>query len=249
MSRLFAFAALLLALAPATLAQQYPGFNNPIAGQFAERGAHYVMSQKLKKGGYILYFRHAQREKWDSVLAFDVYEMATGEDAQKQTWAKSVCLTHQGVEESRMLGKILKLAKVPVGYVAASPICRARQMAMIAFGRIDQIEDGLAHTPVVNPSNEKEFSAALERFLREVPIAAGKNVIVSAHENTLRNNPGIFASGHAMIGDQLIKETGFIVIRRDSQGKLHVVHRYWDLGEFATSAVDLHPRERKRKAN
>jgi hypothetical protein len=79
-------------------------------------------------------------------------------------------------------------------------------------------------------------------------VQPGKNTVVIAHENTLRNNPGAFASGHALIGGELIKETGFLVLRRDAQGKLHVVHRYWDLGEFATSAVDLHPRKPKPRA-
>src|SRR5688500_10200764 len=37
----------------------------------------YDVAQKLKSGGYILYFRHGQREKWDAVIAFDVYETAT----------------------------------------------------------------------------------------------------------------------------------------------------------------------------
>tara|TARA_B100002052_G_C15424698_1_gene394363 strand:+ start:132 stop:341 length:210 start_codon:yes stop_codon:yes gene_type:complete len=31
-------------------------------------------TKKLVKGDYILHFRHAQREKWNDVTAFDAYE-------------------------------------------------------------------------------------------------------------------------------------------------------------------------------
>ena len=36
----------------------------------------YEWANKIIKGGFILYFRHAQREKWDdTVTAYDAYEL------------------------------------------------------------------------------------------------------------------------------------------------------------------------------
>src|SRR5687767_102704 len=81
--------------------------------------------EALRGGGYIVYFRHAQRQKWDSVIAFDVYELATGDDSARVSWRDAVCLTHQGTEEASMIGAIFRLARIPVGTVLASPSCRA----------------------------------------------------------------------------------------------------------------------------
>lgn len=199
------------------------------------------VAHELRQGGSILYFRHAQREKWDSVIAFDVWEVATGSDSRNETFRDAVCLTPQGVEEAIMIGKILELGQVPVGAVWASPSCRAKQTAELAFGRIDTLSSGLAHTPVVNPSNEQAFKEELRRVLTTVPIEPGHNAVIVAHGNTLENNADLFASGAGLVQKGLILETGFWVIRRDQDGSLRVVARYNSLGQFASAAIDLDP--------
>jgi phosphohistidine phosphatase SixA len=197
--------------------------------------------EQVRQGGYILYFRHAQRQKWDSVIAFDVYEIATGMDGNGASFKNAVCLTPQGIEEAKMIGEIFRLARIPAGHVLASPSCRARQTAMFAFGHIDSISNSLAHTPVVNPRNTAAFSAELKRVLTTVPILPGTNTIVAAHNNTLDYNLDIFASGTKLINKSVLLETGFYVIRRDSDLSLHVVQRFNELGQLASSFIDLDP--------
>jgi len=196
------------------------------------------VAQDIAKGGYILYFRHGNREKWDSVIAFDVYEMATAADSALASYKDAVCLSPQGVEEARMIGKILALAKVPVKTVVSSPSCRAMQTAKLAFGRVDQVSNGLAHTPATNARNRAEFAAEIKRVLSTVPAGPGEVTVIAAHGNTLENHPEIFAEGAEMIR-ALLQETGFYVIARDADGKLRVVQRFQNLGEFAANAIDL----------
>lgn len=197
------------------------------------------MAVELQKGGYILYFRHAQRSKWDTVLAFDIYEMATGVGAAESTFRDAVCLTAQGREEAKMIGKLFELAKIPIGAVAASPSCRARQTGELAFGHVDVISKGLAHTPVTNARNAGEFSAELQKLLNKVRVEPGKNAAIAGHGNTLENNKKLFVEGTFFLGAPAVSETGFWVIKREQNGALKIVQRYLNIGEFAVNAVDL----------
>lgn len=202
------------------------------------------MVEELRGGGFILHFRHAQRQKWDSVIAFDVYEATTGVDGATASFTDAVCLTPQGVEEAKMIGEIFRLGSIPVGHVIASPSCRARQTALLAWGRIDAISTSIAHTPVTNHDNEKAFTAELKRILTTVPIEPGTNTIVSGHGNTLEYNPELFASGRDLLNRQALLETGCYAIRREPDGTLHLVRRFNVLGELAAHAIDLDPAAR-----
>lgn len=197
--------------------------------------------EQIRRGGFILYFRHAQRQKWDSVIGFDVYEIAAGVDGNSASFKNAVCLTPQGIEEAKMIGEIFRLGRIPAGHVVASPSCRARQTAMNAFGRIDAISNGLAHTPVVNARNSAAFSAELKRVLTTAPILPGTNTIIAAHNNTLDNNRDLFASGANLINTNILLESGFYVIRRDSDLSLHVLQRFNDIGKVASTFIDLDP--------
>jgi phosphohistidine phosphatase SixA len=197
------------------------------------------VAQDIKKGGYILYFRHPQRQKWDSVIAFDVFELATGTNALDATFRDAVCLTPQGREESKMISKIFELAKVPVGAIIASPSCRARQGAELAFGHVDSTNMALAHTPVTNTGNAATFSAELKRVLSTISVEPGKNAIIFAHGNTLENNKSLFSSGEELLSAPSLQETGFFAIKRDADGKLHIVQRFLNLGDFAANSIDL----------
>jgi phosphohistidine phosphatase SixA len=199
----------------------------------------FEMAQALKKGGYLLYFRHPERQKWDSVIAFDVHEAAVGKDAAKTSYSDAVCLTPRGKEEAKMIGQVFALAGIPVGTVAASPICRARQTAQLAFGRIDIINHGLIHTPVANKSNAQEFKQELKHLLTTVKLNSGTNTIISAHENTIRNHPDLFVEGADLLKGPLVQETGLYVIQRDGAGGLHLLHKFMSLGDLAANGIML----------
>jgi phosphohistidine phosphatase SixA len=198
-----------------------------------------ISAQEIKKGGYILYFRHPQRQKWDSVIAFDIYELATGTNSAEAAYRNAVCLTAQGREEARMIGKIFEIARVPVGQVASSPSCRAHEGAKLAFGKVDMVSLGLVHTPVTNSDNAAAFSAELKRVLSTIAIEDGKNAVVMAHGNTLENNRNLFSEGKQFLAPPALSETGFYVIKRDAEGKLRIVQKFHNLGNFAASAIKL----------
>jgi hypothetical protein len=128
---------------------------------------------------------------------------------------------------------------VPVGRVVSAPACRARQTAELAFGRIDSVSLGLAHTPVSNAANAAAFKKALQDTLTTVSVDPGKNAVITAHGNTLENHPDLFVEGSHLFGGQPIGETGFYVIKRESDGKLRIVQKFATVAELASNGIDL----------
>lgn len=209
----------------------------PVAS--ANKSSAGQMIEQLRGGGFLIYLRHGHRQKWDSVIAFDIHEAAKGEDASQASYRDAVCLSAQGREESAMIGQIFRLARIPVGHVVASPICRARQTAELAFGRIDSLHNALIHTPVVNPMNAADFKSELRLVLGTIPVRSGNNTVISAHENTLVNHRDLFASGATWLQGGMVSETGMYIIRRDPDGSLHLVYKFDSLGDLAAAGITL----------
>ena len=57
---------------------------------------HIYWAEQIKNGGYILMFRHGEREKWHEALGgFDAYELYSKKNARKTSWYRATCLTLQ----------------------------------------------------------------------------------------------------------------------------------------------------------
>jgi broad specificity phosphatase PhoE len=198
-----------------------------------------AVMDKLRQGGLILFIRHATRTKVDSVSAFDVLELSR-RPQDPPVFPAAVGLNDVGREEAVLLGRLLEMASIPVGAVISSPSCRARETARLAFGRLDRVDHGLVYDRVQNPDNQADFKAALGALLANAPLEQGRNTVLVGHGDTLPKNTDLFASGVELAGkDKPVEEGGFYVIRRDAEGKLHIVHRFLTLGDFARHAVTL----------
>lgn len=197
--------------------------------------------EKLKKGGYILFMRHAHREKWPEVTAFDLYELASKtEDATITSFKKAVCLSEQGIEEAKIIGKTFQLARMPVGFVVSSPSCRAKQTAVYAFGRYDLVDNSIRFTGLLGEKVLKGPPDQLLMLLRTVRIVPGTNTIISGHSINLGPNglggvEGDFPGGNSPD----VLETGFYVIERGSGGKLRLAFSFKSISELATHAINI----------
>ena len=103
------------------------------------------MANKIVNGGYILVFRHAEREKWIDIQFYDAMELQNKLDADKEYFKYAVCLSDRGNIQAKMMGEYIKLLNIPIHKVISSPSCRARQTAQLAFGRIDVIKNVFLH--------------------------------------------------------------------------------------------------------
>ena len=114
----------------------------------------FELAQEILKGGYILFIRHAERykaEPFQAVQTYDAYELNNKILAENSFFSKMVCLNEEGKMQGKLIGEIFKDLGVPISQVISSPSCRARQTAMLAFGKIDKIYNSLLHT---GPFNE-----------------------------------------------------------------------------------------------
>ena len=62
----------------------------------------------LNNPGYILFFRHAEREKWLDVKFYDAIELEDNIDAEESSFSKAVCLSSRGIEQAKMMGEYFK---------------------------------------------------------------------------------------------------------------------------------------------
>ncbi|MBK9080264.1 MAG: histidine phosphatase family protein [Hyphomicrobium sp.] len=207
--------------------------------EFATYDADRKWAQKIRDGGYILYIRHAQREKWNDVTAFDAVEILNNARAETSSYRRAVCLTEQGVEESKLMGEVFRLASVQVDKVVSSPSCRARETAMHAFGHIDKISSALLHRTAVMKEQHQAFAIETRKIVDSLNPAPGKNDVIVAHAGTMRFDGPILIDVNETGGKLDHRdETGFVVLEK-KDGKVIARHKFWSIKNLAYASLEL----------
>jgi hypothetical protein len=147
-----AFALLLAVLAGSAFAQADP-----------------ALLTKLRHGGYVLFLRHASTD-----FSQNDERMTSFDDCTTQR-----NLTDKGRDEARALGAEIKRLAIPIGPVYASPFCRTRETAQLAFGRYERTNEARGGPANTNDPTRYE---PLRRLLTTKP-PSGKNAVVSSHGN------------------------------------------------------------------
>ena len=148
-------------------------------------------AKEILKGGYILHFRHAERDKWIDVKMYDALESDLHNNglngsryAENDYFNRAVCLNDRGKIQAKAIGESLKFIGLPIGTVYSSVSCRARQTAELSFGKYDDLHRILVHK---GPYNENEAARVenLKNLYSNFKEIDGKNVIVSAHNGVV----------------------------------------------------------------
>ncbi len=158
----------------------------------------------LKTGGHVIYFRHFE-------TGADFADQVTADI--ENCWSQRN-VNAQGLRDAQRIGRFLYDQKVPIGRVLASPFCRTRHSADLAFGRYERI-DGLKILPSKDytPEQNAAMKAAMMPFV--VPPADGKNTVIMAHDDNL------VAAG----GPLLDVQGEAAVLKPDGKGGFTVVGR------------------------
>ena len=209
---------------------QYKGYqNNNNDGSLRDK----EIAKKLLKGGYILHFRHAEREKWIDVAMYDSLESDLHNNginqpryAENDYFKKAVCLNSRGEIQAKAIGEHLKNIKFPIGPVISSPSCRSRQTAELAFNGYDSLDRDLVHTGPYS-ENKRERINKLKNLYNSLIIIDGKNTIVSAHNGVIMYQ--LFENSNDP--DLYLEEGGFYVISRKNN-KLYLEHEYNNFNDF-----------------
>lgn len=135
---------------------------------------------ELRKGGFIIYFRHGPTD-----------QTGVGDETTDLTKCETQRnLSTAGREQATQIGKAFRALRIPVGTVIASPFCRTKDTAQLAFGRFT-ISNDLASAIGTDAGETRRFAESLRRMLSTLPAKATNAVIVS-HNSNLREATGIW---------------------------------------------------------
>jgi phosphohistidine phosphatase SixA len=162
-------------------------------------GASELLSA-LRKGGYVLYFRHAATD-----FSQNDEKMKSYEDCADQR-----NLIDRGRADARAAGATIRRLGIPVERVLASPFCRTVETAQLLFGRAEKMQEARGG-PAVSTGSARY--AALQKILA-TPVRPGTNLVVVGHGNPFYSlaGPPYLAEGEAAVVRPL--EADFQVVAR-----------------------------------
>ena len=159
-------------LAAPALAQQFQGVPPPAPGRSAlpaQPIAGPELLSALRKGGYVIYFRHTSTD-----FSRDDARSKSDQDCDNQR-----PLTDKGRAEAREIGAAFSELKIPVRQVLASPRCRTMETAMLAFGKAERSPE--ARAGPASPGSEDRYAPL--RTVLSTPVKPGANVVIASHGN------------------------------------------------------------------
>ncbi|MEL6284306.1 MAG: histidine phosphatase family protein [Pseudomonadota bacterium] len=134
-----------------------------------------VTRARLLSGDLAIYFRHAATT-WSGV------------DRIEWPREQQRLLSDEGISQSRQIGESIKGLDAPIGDVIASPFARCRDMAEIAFGRVEE------RFELLGLLSDAEGRPERVAFLREqlaTPTAGAGNRMIVSHRSNIAEVAGV----------------------------------------------------------
>jgi phosphohistidine phosphatase SixA len=162
------------------------GERQPEAGGRGERGSAPPVDP-LQRGGYVVALRHAATDP-----------TATDTTGDLRDCSRQRNLNARGRRQARIIGRAFRRLEIPVGLVLASPFCRTRDTARLAFGRVRASRALLSADFFGNDAAERQ-RGGLRRLL-SLPPGRGSNTVLVSHEAAIDAATGVtVAEGEAVI--------------------------------------------------
>ena len=140
--------------------------NAAAAADSIPHAADTTLVANLKKGGYVIFFRHA-------ITNWNERDGAEGDFVNR---ANQRNLTEKGQMQAAGIGFAFQVLGIPVEKVLASPMWRCRDTAQFAFNDYDT-------TSLLFWKGPKFREARIEMLSK--PPAAGKNLVLVGHQDQL----------------------------------------------------------------
>ena len=150
----------------------------------------------LENGGYVIYFRHGATT-W------------MGVDRLEWPREQQRLLSDEGIRQSKQIGRAFKERRIPVGEVLASPFARCRDMAEIAFGRVEERMELVGLLSDQDGRNDR--IAYLTQKVTEAP-KQGFNRIIISHTSNI-----------AAVADVRLVEGEAVILEPDNSGGFKIV--------------------------
>jgi hypothetical protein len=222
-----------------------PG-TSTFADQKSDQSAMF-WAQEVIKGGYILHFRHGNRNRYTitsrtpetDVTAFDSVALRLGLSGEDEDFGIVTCLTAEGKAEAKLVGRAFKILDVKVGAVLSSPSCRARQTSYHAFGTEGKIVNSLLHRTSVMQVQHEDFSRDLREKIMSINIEPGENAILSGHVGTLNYEEKILFDKNEVGSMSRRDDIGFVIIERTEDDKLIARYMFDHFKKFTVQVMEL----------
>lgn len=180
---------------------------------------------ELRRGGYVIFFRHAATD----------FSQADTDRQNLENCRTQRNLSPQGRADAERIGDAFRLLRIPVGQILASPYCRARDTAQLAFARHEITRDLLALPSARDEAERQALIDAFARLLAAPPPVAGTNTVLVGHDFSIQAVADLtIAEGEAAIFEPRGAE-GFRLVGR-------VPHYGWPALEYAASGTRPHTR-------
>jgi phosphohistidine phosphatase SixA len=140
-----------------------------------------ALISELKKGGYVIYFRHG--------LTSDIGEKDV-EDKDLDNCAMQRNLSAEGQAQTKAIGAVFRKLQIPVGEVYSSPYCRCLDTSRNIFGQAKK--SSALHFAIQLDSGERATATTqLLNLLGTVPLL-GTNTALVSHTANLQEAVGIW---------------------------------------------------------
>ena len=190
-------------------------------------------ANKILEGGFILHFRHAERDKWIDVYMYDSLESDLHENGKNKTryaeddyFSDAVCLNQRGKIQAKAMGETLNAIGLPVGDVLSSVSCRSRQTADLVFGGYDTLHRVLVHDGPYNDIAADRLKN-LVKFYSNLKLKKDTNTIISSHNGVIRCEMFKNACSEKLS----LEEGGFYVISNKNNG-LYLEYEFHNFNDF-----------------
>jgi phosphohistidine phosphatase SixA len=143
---------------------------------------------RLRGGGYVVALRHAATDPTATDMTGDLRDCSRQRN-----------LNAAGRRQARAIGRAFRRLGIPVGRVLASPFCRTRDTARLAFGRVRPSRALLSADFFGGAGAEERQRAGLRRLLA-LPPRRGTNTVLVSHEAAIAAATGVtVAEGESVI--------------------------------------------------
>jgi phosphohistidine phosphatase SixA len=179
-------------------------------GRAAEELRAEALLERLRGGGYNIYFRHASTDwgQGDQVEAAGDWTSCDPADMRQ--------LSAKGRALAKDIGDAIRALGIPVAEVLSSEYCRAFETAeLMNLGPVTQTRDVMNMRAAAYVGGRQAVIRHARRILSQAP-PAGANTVIVGHGNLMRAATGAYAGegGSGVYAPRSDGEAGFELVAR-----------------------------------